>query len=531
MNIRNPALFNIRYSLYIIHFSLLIIFLTSCQTTTTKSGSLSGNVILNNDTGNSALDPIDYAGVTVALYHPAVLDPTIVNINTNFPNIGVQITQQTEFDHRLQNPAKVTTTSADGSFSISKINPGKYNLFVMKEGWGVRYLYDINIAEGDNTLNSDNSSPFSLHYSLNNKNPQFKQSVVELFPVTELSGYVNNSFEFKTNHNYIITEDATFTANVKLSPLSYIWIAPGKKISFYSEIASSSNGNDFVRISSSDEMYTTTSVNNAAIQKFYSIECNTYTSFVLSKLSSILTTYSTMGWRIQTSSIIVENMIFRDNEVGIQCDQVYDVTIQDCNLISSSNVDMGCCSFTNSSNTQVENSIAKDCKIAIKQNYVSNASVDNCYFDNNTIKDIYNLFETIGNVTHCVFSNSKLAISTAGECNTTIEFCDINGINGIINEYSNFGSSYFTANFNNYNCTQYCVQTRALNNPGDDLIYYNFENNYWGTVIISEIESKIWDRNDEDVNDPYYNRYRAIIDYTPIRTSRVPNTGIVANRY
>ena len=83
-------------------FCILLSFtLFSCSTSTKpETGSLSGKVILVNDTGDPALDPVDYSGITVALYNLAYLDTTIVRINNQYPQIGVHINQETEFDHR-----------------------------------------------------------------------------------------------------------------------------------------------------------------------------------------------------------------------------------------------------------------------------------------------------------------------------------------------------------------------------------------------------------------------------------------------
>jgi hypothetical protein len=48
-----------------------------------NKGTISGTVMLVNDTDNPSLNPVDYAGVTVALYKIAVLDTTLVRIINN----------------------------------------------------------------------------------------------------------------------------------------------------------------------------------------------------------------------------------------------------------------------------------------------------------------------------------------------------------------------------------------------------------------------------------------------------------------
>lgn len=85
---------------------LLSFFLITCSTSTNsdKQVVFSGTVTLEGET--------DFSGVTVSLYNPVELDPSnsrtgqskgrtgtvLVRINREYPNIGVQISQETEFD-------------------------------------------------------------------------------------------------------------------------------------------------------------------------------------------------------------------------------------------------------------------------------------------------------------------------------------------------------------------------------------------------------------------------------------------------
>jgi len=517
---------NSQFSILNFQLIILLLLLISCSSTTeTKSGSLSGSVILNNDTGNSALDPIDFSGATVALYHPATLDTTIVRLNSQYPNIGVQINQQTEFDHRLQNPAKVTTTNADGSFSISKIPTGKYNLVIMKEGWGVRYLYDINITEGENTLNTKDY-PFSiLNFQLKN-NSQFGKSAIELFPVASLSGYINNNFEFEVNHNYIITDNATFTGNVVLNPLTYIWVNPGKKISFVTSLSTEAITSGFCHISSAGSMYSLVQAQPSDINRFDGVHCFVDMLFENDALHSVITTNAMNGWTIQTSGINIQNMIFRDSRIGLQFFNINNITVSNSNFNKCDNLDSGGIALAGCNQSMISDNVFVSNTISVRQHTSADANISNCYFYNGSNKDVYNLYETTGSVTHCVFTESQTAIYTSGFSNTNISYCDIQAVLGIFNiEQMNQYESDFTANFNNFNCSQFCVKTKARYYT-TELIYYNCENNYWNTVNVSEIDNLIWDRNDETENNPEYDRLRGVVDYTPFRTTPVQDTGI-----
>ncbi|MDD4157192.1 MAG: hypothetical protein PHY08_11525, partial [Candidatus Cloacimonetes bacterium] len=89
------------YKYLILIFSVVLV--VSCTTSpSSSSASLTGTI--------SLLNSEDHSGVTVALYNLAYLDTTLVRINQEYPHIGVIITQETEFDHRLQTPVKFTQT-------------------------------------------------------------------------------------------------------------------------------------------------------------------------------------------------------------------------------------------------------------------------------------------------------------------------------------------------------------------------------------------------------------------------------------
>ena len=121
-----------------------LMFITSCGGgTDPKFGSLTGAVALINDSGDPSNDPVDYSGITVALYEAVALDTVIVRINMEHPNIGLPISQETEFDHRLHTPVVSAQTDGTGAFKFSKLRTGKYILVYHKEGWGLRYCYNV----------------------------------------------------------------------------------------------------------------------------------------------------------------------------------------------------------------------------------------------------------------------------------------------------------------------------------------------------------------------------------------------------
>jgi len=103
--------------LIIILFILILIIISCSSPTETAKGLLTGIVQLEEGT--------DHSGISIAIYDLVNLDTTIVRINNQYPQIGIQINQHTEFDHRLQSPIKHTETDTDGS-RLSIIKPRVY---------------------------------------------------------------------------------------------------------------------------------------------------------------------------------------------------------------------------------------------------------------------------------------------------------------------------------------------------------------------------------------------------------------------
>ncbi|GAB4379218.1 MAG: hypothetical protein Kow0042_28370 [Calditrichia bacterium] len=118
----------------IFNLAFIILFL-SCSKESTKPETVtfSGKVTLEGRT--------DHSGVKVSLYKPVALDTALVRINQQYPNIGVQISQETEFDHREHTPVYSTTTNATGNWKIENVTPGDYNVVAEKDSFGWKTIF------------------------------------------------------------------------------------------------------------------------------------------------------------------------------------------------------------------------------------------------------------------------------------------------------------------------------------------------------------------------------------------------------
>ena len=184
----------------IVIFTLLLF---SCSTSPNKSVALKGQINL------FGLD--DHSGAIVALYAPTPLDNSIVNLNKSFENVGVQISQETEFDHRLQKPIKMAVSDVSGNFQLENISPDRYNLAILKEGFSIRY-FEIQL---DRFIDLEE---ILIHQIIN-------------MPQT-----ISESVVFRHGMQYHFPQSTIILAPVTIETGSILTVEINKKIDFYNNI-------------------------------------------------------------------------------------------------------------------------------------------------------------------------------------------------------------------------------------------------------------------------------------------------------
>jgi hypothetical protein len=474
----------------------------SCtKSTSPKTGSLSGRVILVNDTGDPSLDPVDFSGVTVALYELAVLDTTIVRINQEYPQIGVQINQETEFDHRLQTPLSTVASDADGNYVFEEISPGTYNLVARKDGWGdsIEFRVDIN-------------SDTEMHDVL-------------LYPQRIIPTYWDSEYTFIASRVYYSNEDVVFgqASNINLEPGTRINLGPGIKLSFYGHLSIGQSSSDsFIKFdSNSDEPFSEIIINN-----------NTHDY----DLSNILIRNSDNGLRISVNALTLEDSYFKT--------RYHSVNVLDAGSISIEN----CLFIGNESDHQIQNSglYVFNSNIGLTRSvFVNNIMgfecrtfckgvVTDCYFANNGTA-IQAVFDCDLQVSYSTFMSNQIGVSNASRSKASINYCDFADKIGIYNyTYQGFtsdgGDTFFVARNNNLLCTEYAVKSKAVSYviTGEHVIS-TATNDYWGTSNPSHVDALIWDSHDEDPNMYLYEHYTSLVEYLPIHNNRVAGAGVRTN--
>jgi len=485
---------------WIILSLIVLIFAFLCNSCSTKAnkGTISGTVTLFNDIPDYYIEnPMDFSGVTVALYKTAVLDTTLVRINQQYPQIGVQITQETEFDHRNFKPLKVTTTDAVGKFSFPSLTPGDYNIVIWKNEWGIRYICSVKAIEKENN-------------NIGN---------IVLYPATYYnSTIVSEPTIFKSDHSYFILTDVNFTSSVEFQPRAQIFINPGCMLKFYGGVTTPefTFSKDMWKITSSKEIYSTSPVtmdfdSYYSAVNFYGDEINLRSGFVRYGSSGIST--------INVINNSINNMIYRD------CGTAVTLTILEGNsninyitILNCSTHGISCRSNLEKSNVSLNishcilNKIKEDgASIGISGTY----NINNSYFD--TIKSAIRAKNCNGNIQYNIFNNNYYNIYNYFVYNINNEI-----------HYNIFYKSticiLLTGNINNinynnfYSSKDYFIYILKVISPPYSTVLSNVNatNNYWA---VEEVSQNLADAED-DPRCPYH------IIYLPRLLKPVSEAGI-----
>lgn len=334
---------------------LLLLGCSSCKIKP-KTGTVTGSVALVNDSGNPANDPIDNSDVVVAIYGLAELDSTLVRLNGEYPQIGVQISQATEFDHRTSKMLKSTRSNPEGLFNIEGVEPGNYNLAIFKEHWGVRYLYNIRV---------DANTPANL-------------GNIQMHPVRSLDTTIIEDITFASDYTYHIDMDVSIIGNTIIDPRAQIFIDPGKRLTFHGNVSTPllANMADAWRIKSSKDLYSETQITFDADDYYYTVEFSADNAQVQGGIFQHVNSGITLiGQNIDFSNSIIRNCV---NGLSVRAGGS---SIR--NIIATDAATSGLSiNYNNTQTSEISHSIVSNTHTGVRINSLGTYSISNSYFNN-----------------------------------------------------------------------------------------------------------------------------------------------------
>ncbi len=414
-------------------FLLLAALLTGCSQTITDPGkstvTLSGSVVLEGES--------DHSEVTVAVYKPVEQDTALVRINRQYPNIGVQISQQTEFFWRTQTPLYQTTTDAQGRWEIKNVPAGSYHLVYQKAGYGWQAQYQVS-----------GSGP---------KTATMKKALI-------WQGAFNEAVSVPPNSFVAVQANTVFNQSLTVGAGTII------------EFQNSASGNTQIKITVNGNLQ----INGTPEQPVYLVADDSSNAdnikvenTALTRINNCIVRQVKIPFHLNTISVVhVEQCRFDRAEIGLIISNSDSALLKN-NVITGMALD-GIQTFETHLNLQ--RNVIFDC---------ANMGLSSKNGRNSIVK--YNVFQKAGNY--------AVAVNLGG-----YSYTPNSGLNIINNDfYDNANhvalgiAGLIAANENNFlQVNGYSVWTNPQN--GADTL--NCKLNYWNSINSMEIYEKIYDKND-----------------------------------
>lgn len=486
----------------IIFILLVFIILSSCtSTTSSQTGNLSGTIQLEGETNHS--------NITVGIYELVTLDTTITRINAKYPHIGIKISQHTEFDHRFAEPIRETQTDANGNFKITDIPTGRYNFVVMKHGFGFRYIYNVQINEGSNSL-----SNFTLDSNGHTKNT----ADLTLFPETYIHEDITASTTFESYHHYIIQPEygdyLEISSALTIEPGAVIRLAQGVGMTICEKLTAIGQEDNWIWFTSNDSILNSPPKSDIELYKSVELSGTSDKEVRFCKFDNAGT-----GLLSTVNGFSISNCIFRNSLCGFHTEGVDSTFCSNLLCEEITNEQMGGIYFEYHTNGIIEKNICLRCENGIKVKTHSNPEVKNNYIDDcNT--GIHISYYSSSNVHNNEIYGCEIGVYALASSYPEIYRNGIQSNYGIV-IYRNFAPNIIKVNYNNLNCNKYVIQLiRHGNSINSDM---DAKNNYFYTTDETEIQELIFDKNDVEGPDQ---QYYGIVNYIPFLTQEYYNAGI-----
>jgi len=511
---------------YFLLFSFCFLLIITC-TTQPQSGNLTGTVQLAGEA--------DHGGIVIGVYELAELDPDIVEANQNWPHIGVIINQHTEFDHRFGTLVKTGETDASGYFEINDIPTGNYNIVVIKNGYGFRYIYNVQINDGNNSLenfltekrkkekgkskkaDNDEDSSFNLlplSFNLNKS-----RADLTLYPETIIYSDITTPTTFESHHHYIIEQDIIVDAELTIEPGAVIRLNEGVKMSIYGDLTAVGQEDNFIWFTSNDSINSSSFFRSPSSDRLSEYKVIELDGTINKEVSFCKFEHAGTGLLNHVNGFSISDCIFRNSSCGFKSECV-DSTF--CSNLLCENItcgNEGGIYFTNVDSGIIEKNILMSNSTGIKVKDNTNPEISNNYFYLNEFGA--ELWSSNSSFIHNELLGNIYDLRVCGPTSPEIR---LNNFESNIGVYIGYNCIYPNAipeiHFNNLINCNYAIYGTAFNS-----ITINAENNYFGTTDPLTIEELIRDKNDILPTTPYYETF-GIVNYNPFLTQECPHAGI-----
>ena len=485
-------------ALAILAFYSLFMVVSACDSSTSpKTGTLTGRVELVNDTGNPELDPVDFSGVKVSLYELAEVDSIVQNAKSVFGSGGFPVNQNSEFDHRMYNDVVHTISLSDGTFTLSKIPYGMYNLVIDKEGWGYRYVYDLEVNESE------------ISYI----NARKRNDLLELYPEMVVSGAVDGIVEISSWHHLVTSGDVTFlpSSSLTIGANGFVRIEPGKKVDVMGQFEAGGSAENLFRITSDYSNHDYQARSLRAVE---------YLSFNLG--ASTQTSDSGISWGVfgpaqvalaisNADNLLLEKSKLISNNDGFLVTVCDGVSVRECLFSGTSDLNNGLHLYMVDSGILTGNIFVGSRAGTLLEEYCAQEIEDNVFIGNEYGIEMFNCDP---NVRFNYFRINEYGIRLTGPISPIIEYNYIDSDTSIIIGYN----GYYPNAIPNIHNNNMIAENHFLYLSKANYIDIEAQNNYYYTSNIMDIEQKIYDKYDypEDLQ-PQVSQ----ILFKPIRTSKI----------
>jgi len=532
---------------YFLLFSFCFLLIITC-TTQPQSGNLTGTVQLAGEA--------DHSGIIIGIYELTTLDPDIDEANTKWPHIGVIINQHTEFDHRFGTLVKTGETDASGYFEINDIPTGNYNVVAIKDGFGFKYIYEISISDGDNSLsnlmkrsplndcfeetdrnsemNSEecklkNESLSSPHYSLSiihstlDSKDQTAKIDLTLYPETVINADITTATTFESHHHYIIGQDIIIDDELTIQPGAVIRLNEGVKLTISGDLTAVGNEYDFIWFTANDSLsflpFTFNLLSSPLKEDIALYNRVELTGSLNKQVSFCKFDHAGTGLLNHVNGFEISDCIFKDSQCGFKAEDVDSAFCSNLLCEKIYNESEGGIYFSHVTEGCIEKNVINDYGNGIKIYNHSNPELKNNYVSNcnNGVDISYGSSPDVHN--NEIYECDKGVYTHAGSY-PEIYRNEIQGDYGFV-AYQCNAPNTIRVTYNNLSCNKYAIQLIKYGyNTTNDI---NGENNYFYTINEDEIQELIYDKNDVE---PSQQQYYGIVDYFPFLTDEYPYAGI-----